>query len=220
MHIENLRVRLITVLLLVLAVLAVGFSIMGMTSLSKAETAFARENLIRLHVIANSDSPADQDLKLLVRDAVLSETRAVFAQVSSKEEAQRLLLENQERVINAAEHVIREQGYDYSVSLHTGNYLFPSRTYGDLTLPAGEYDAVQIRIGEAKGANWWCVLFPPLCLGELEADSESQNLVKINRENNGAGIAFRFKLLEYVQETRYAEGLRRWWQASAAGLKK
>lgn len=220
MYVDNLRTRLITICLLVMVFAGVGTAAAGLAAFTRADTAFARENLIRLHVIANSDSPADQDLKLMVRDAVLAETRDLFAQVTSKEEARQLLMENKQQIIQAAEEVIRAQGFSYSINLEIGTYAFPSRSYQGLTLPAGTYDAVQIRIGEARGANWWCVLFPPLCLGELEVSGDGSELGVLNPHGKAGKIAFRWKVLEYIQATQYAQQLRQWWQASAAGLSR
>ncbi len=218
MFIDNLRTRVITALLLTALIAAASSALLGLVRLSEAETAFAKENLIRLHVVAHSDRPEDQDLKLLVRDAVLRETSILFAEAASKEEAQRIIVENQDRIISAAEEVVQAQGFDYPVSIQVGNYMFPTRSYGELILPAGDYDAVRVTIGDAKGANWWCVLFPPLCLAELDAEQEQGRLVRINRDNPEGGIAFRFKFLEHLELTRYAKQIRSWWQASAAGL--
>lgn len=218
MFINRMRTRVITALLLAALVLAVSSAVLGFVRLSEAETAFAKENLIRLHVVAHSDLPEDQDLKLLVRDAVLQEAKTLFAEAASKEEAQKIILENQDRIISAAEQVIQAEGFAYPVSIEVGSYMFPTRSYGELTLPAGDYDAVRVCIGDAKGANWWCVLFPPLCLAEVDNEQEQNRLVRINPENPGGGIAFRLKVFEYAELAKYAQQLRNWWQASAAGL--
>jgi stage II sporulation protein R len=217
-YVDNLRTRCVTACLIVAVCAAVGTAAAGVAAFVQTETAFAKENLIRLHVIANSDSPQDQDLKLLVRDAVLAETRELFAAVTSKEEARRLLAEHQEKVIEAAEEVIQAHGFSYNVSLEMGAYAFPSRAYRGITLPAGTYDAVRVRIGDAQGENWWCVLFPPLCLGELEVSSGQSELAQYNPQGETGKIAFRLKVLEYIQATYYGQQIRNWWQASAAGL--
>ena len=218
MNTDRPRIRLVTALLLIVVAAALCTAVAGVAALVETDSAFAKENLIRLHVIAHSDSPKDQDLKLLVRDAVLKETRALFSEVNTKHEARRLLLENQARVVQAAKQVVEMQGFDYEVSLEVGAYPFPERSYRGLTLPAGTYDAVQIRIGAAQGGNWWCVLFPPLCFGELEVGGSSGELAHVDPQGEVGKIAFRFRVVEVIQAANYPEQLRSWCQASAAGL--
>ncbi len=175
------------------------------------------EQLIRLHVIANSNTPQDQDLKLVVRDAVLRETEQILSETDDKQGAYLLLMDNQDRLKSTAQEVVASRGFDYPVEVKMGQYVFPYREYASMALPEGSYDAVRVELGEAKGDNWWCVLFPPLCLSELEG--AEQDLVTID-ENSSSGnrLVFRFKLWEHVVETRYAQALQKWWQASAAGL--
>lgn len=175
------------------------------------------EQLIRLHVIANSNTPQDQDLKLIVRDAVLGEAEHILAETADKQSAYSLLMDNQERLEARAQEVVASQGFDYSVQVKMGQFMFPYREYASLALPEGLYDAVRVELGAAKGDNWWCVLFPPLCLAELEG--ANQELVTIDHNStSGNRLVFRFKLWEHVVETRYAQALQKWWQASAAGL--
>ncbi|WP_084413200.1 stage II sporulation protein R [Desulfovirgula thermocuniculi] len=123
--------------------------------------------LIRLHVLANSDSPVDQALKLRVRDAVVGSTAPLFRQARTPAEAREIALANLELIREVAEREVRAAGKDYPVTVSWGRYRFPERTYpspaGSLTLPEGDYEAVRIVLGRGEGANWWCVLFPPLC---------------------------------------------------------
>lgn len=175
------------------------------------------EQLIRLHVIANSNTPQDQDLKLIVRDAVLRETEQILAETDDKQEAYALLMDHQDRLEARAQEVVASHGFDYSAQVKMGQFAFPYREYASLALPEGLYDAVRVELGAAKGDNWWCILFPPLCLSELEG--ADQDLVTIDQESNsGNWLVFRFKLWEHVVETRYAQALQKWWQASAAGF--
>ncbi len=178
------------------------------------DTAFAEQNLIRIHVLANSNLPKDQDLKLLVRDAILAETRILFAQVSEKEQAQRIISQHQSLIEQVAKEVITSQGFDYDVQVEIGYFPFPERNYGTLSLPEGWYDAVRVEIGAAVGDNWWCVLFPPLCLGDLD-DADSK-LVTINQNSNNERFALRWKFWDQLVQTHYAQTIQKWWQASAA----
>ena len=125
---------------------------------SEPKPAFDGE-IVRLHVIANSDTDFDQALKLKVRDSVL----AVSKTADSAEMTIDFAKENAENMRNAALETIKKEGYAYDVKIETGVFPFPAKTYGDLTFPAGDYNAVRVVIGEGKGQNWWCVMFPPLC---------------------------------------------------------
>ncbi|NMA61122.1 MAG: stage II sporulation protein R [Firmicutes bacterium] len=178
------------------------------------DTAFAAQNLIRIHVLANSNLPKDQDLKLEVRDAILEETRSLLHQVSQKKQAQEIIVQNQARIEEVAKEVIIAQGFDYPVQVEIGYYPFPTRTYGSLSVPEGWYDAVRVKIGEATGDNWWCVLFPPLCLGDLE--NGDSGLVEVNQEASEVRVAFRWKIWDQLAQTQYAQTIQKWWQASAA----
>lgn len=202
-----------------LVILCVGgflmFALLTVQSTLTSDKAYA-QNLIRLHVVAHSNLPKDQDLKLVVRDAVLQETRDILGDTVSKEQANNMLVMHQENLQEVAQEVVRSQGFDYPVQVTIGHFAFPHRDYETLTLPEGFYDAVRIEIGNAVGDNWWCVLFPPLCLGEL-SDADS-NLVKVHDEGTEGTFVFRSKLWEHVSQTRYAQTLQKWWQASAAGF--
>lgn len=124
---------------------------------------YLAENLIRLHVLANSDSEADQALKRAVRDAILEEVTPLFTGASSRQEAEERIHEAMPAIQAAAATVIAAAGQSYPVSAELGQYEFPGKAYGALWVPAGEYTALRVLIGEAEGANWWCVLFPPMC---------------------------------------------------------
>ncbi len=118
---------------------------------------------LRFHVLANSDSETDQKMKLAVKDAVILHISDGLNQCTTKAEAERFILENQEEIEATARDTVAQYGADYTVNLALTKEYYPRRTYGEVTLPAGEYDSVRILIGEAEGQNWWCVLFPQVC---------------------------------------------------------
>jgi stage II sporulation protein R len=135
------------------------------------------ENVLRLHVIAASDSEEDQDVKLQVRDAILP----LFQSAESYSDARAFLLTHGKEIQSTAEAVLRDHGFGYGVQLSLGAETFPDRTYGDLLFPAGEYDALCVRLGPAAGHNWWCVLFPPLCI--VSENGEPVDLDEIETES-------------------------------------
>ena len=174
------------------------------------------DSVFRLHVIANSDSKEDQDLKYKVRDAVLEYMNNISADCSSKEEVIKLAYEHQDDFISVAEKVIRENGFDYNVKIEIGNFEFPTKYYGDISLPAGFYDALKIEIGEAKGQNWWCVMFPPLCFVDVTSGvvpDESKQIMQDNlsdeeysliSNNESSDIKFKFSLIEFFKNINFA----------------
>ena len=123
-----------------------------------------RGSVVRLHILANSDSAEDQALKLKVRDALLAETKDLYQENLSYYETEKVMNDNLDRFKSIAERVIKENGYNYSVNCQLVNMEFDTRYYEDFTMPSGKYDALRITIGEAKGHNWWCVMYPPLCV--------------------------------------------------------
>jgi len=136
-------------------------------------------NLIRLHVIANSNSYYDQDLKYRVKDRIVAETAMDFGKASDITEARAIADARSKEIENIAREEIMRRGYDYPVRIERGRFHFPAKTYdiakGDrissLTLPQGNYEAVRVVIGDGEGANWWCVLYPPLCFVDLQQAS-------------------------------------------------
>lgn len=119
--------------------------------------------LIRLHILANSDSKEDQALKYQVRDEIVKLMQEEFKGTQSLEESRARLLQAMPGLEKRAREYVAREGYNYEVRAVHGNFVFPTKYYGSFALPAGEYEALRIIIGEGKGANWWCVLFPPLC---------------------------------------------------------
>ncbi len=121
------------------------------------------QNLVRLHVVANSDSAPDQALKLKVRDAIIEFMKDKLANSKDINETRAIINANLENIEQVSSKIIKENNSSYGVKASMGNYSFPTKTYGDIALPAGEYQALKVVIGDGAGANWWCVLFPPLC---------------------------------------------------------
>ena len=127
------------------------------------------ENLLRLHVVAHSDAPRDQEAKLKVRDALLVEM-AGWGSFASRAEVEAWVRANEERLVQTARKALLREGLDLPVRVETGEFHFPEKRTGELILPAGEYRAVKVVIGDGAGQNWWCVLFPPLCFVEEEEE--------------------------------------------------
>lgn len=167
-------------------------------------------SVFRLHVIANSDSTEDQNLKYIVRDKVLEYINQISNSQMSKKEVIDLVSKNINEIQKIAENTIHENGYNYPVKLNIGNFAFPTKKYGDITFPSGFYDALKIEIGEADGQNWWCVMFPPLCFVDVTSGivpEESKQIIKDNLSEeeysllseNSNNINFKFKIVEMFQ---------------------
>lgn len=165
-----------------------------------------RSDVLRMHVIANSDCSADQQLKLMVRDAVLERGAQLFDGTVTADEARRKIEPHKAELEAAAREVIERAGYDYPVSVNVVNEYFATRCYGSLTMPAGRYTAVKVVIGEGEGHNWWCVMFPPLCLpaaqdrgGNLDAFFDDGELKVV--ESSGR-YEPRFKIVEIIEKLK------------------
>ena len=166
------------------------------------------KNVLRLHVVANSNSVEDQNLKYIVRDNILSYMNSLCSSCKSKEEALTTAKNHLIEFKEIAQKTISENGFSYPVQVEIGNYEFPSKTYGDISFPAGFYDALKINIGSSLGKNWWCVMFPPLCFvnpttGIVSEDSKntlknsmsSEEYLVISNSNNST-YSFKFKIIE------------------------
>ncbi len=169
------------------------------------------ENIFRLHILANSDSEEDQALKLKVRDAILAYMETLTENMSDKQAVIALSEQHMEDFKQIAEQVIEENGYHYSATIEIGNFYFPTKYYGNISLPAGNYDALKIEIGEAEGQNWWCSLFPPLCFVSISSgmvDEEGEDYLKENLSEeefsivteNSNDIEFKFKIIELLNQ--------------------
>lgn len=168
--------------------------------------------VFRLHVLANSNSDEDQNLKLKVRDSLLNYMNGLCSNCSTKQEAISIANEHKDDFQKIAEQTIKENGYDYTVKINIDNFYFPTKNYGDISLPAGYYDALRVEIGEAKGRNWWCVMFPSLCFIDVSSgvvdDNAKENLqdnlqkesYNIISDSKKPDIKLKFKLIEVFAE--------------------
>ena len=178
-----------------------------------------QKNVFRLHVIANSDSEEDQNLKLKVRDNVIKYMNTLCSKTTSKEEAIEIANAHLNEFKKIALSTIKENGYNYDVDISIDNVFFPTKTYGDISLPEGYYDALRIKIGKAEGKNWWCVMFPPLCFVDVTSGivpDDSKELLKENlsqeeydlicngnsEDLNNSDITFKFKIVELLNNTK------------------
>lgn len=132
------------------------------------ECSFIRENTLRMHILANSDSPADQALKLKIRDAVLSHSGELFSGCDTRQKMVGAAQEQLSDIQRIAEQTAMHNGYDLPVTVSVTDMFFETRRYDNVLLPAGTYTAVRIELGEAAGKNWWCVLYPPLCVSAAQ----------------------------------------------------
>ena len=173
------------------------------------------EGVFRLHVIANSNSFEDQSLKYKVRDALISYMNSFLSSTSTKSDAINISKNNIDALKGIAQNIISENGYTYDVNIKIGNFDFPTKKYGDVSLPAGTYDAIRVEIGNAAGENWWCVMFPPLCFVDIssgivpeeskntlkdELSSESYDLITTSDSSND--INFKFKIVEFFENLK------------------
>ncbi len=165
--------------------------------------------IIRLHVIANSDETEDQTLKKEVKDQVVTYLRSKMNQAASIQAARQVICQEMDALKEVAEKKIRQEGYDYPVTVSLGTTYFPVKEYGDMAFPAGDYEALRVQIGESKGRNWWCVMYPSLCLvdgvyqtvpesskdklKQVLSTSEYQSLV-----DGGEDVQFRLRFLDWL----------------------
>ncbi len=163
-----------------------------------------RQNVLRLHIIANSDSEADQELKLKIRDAILKKSGDLFLKNETLENAEKTVKANLNLFETIANDVIKENGFSYTSKAAFGKSNFSTRYYDDFTLPAGEYNSLIITLGEGEGKNWWCVVYPTVCIpaaqkGELE-DSVNAESAKIAK--GGSRYIMRFKTVEIYEKIK------------------
>lgn len=164
--------------------------------------------VFRLHVIANSDTEKDQELKLKVKTRIVEYLKEILGEDAGLEETKEAVLTHLTEIEQEAENIIEEQGFDYPVEVVVEKTYFPEKTYGDCTFPAGEYEALKVKIGSAKGQNWWCVLYPSLCflddtygivtevkkedLKEVLTAEEFQEILGDSREKKKLRFGFRW----------------------------
>jgi len=164
-------------------------------------------NIIRLHVIANSDRQADQEVKYMVRDRIIRLLRQELISAKDYQEARKMIIANRARIAAAAGETVADAGYSYAVDVKLCRSDFPTKAYGNVVLPQGEYEALKVTLGEAQGANWWCVLFPPLCFVDIsgtamenreDSIAVQETLSENGKDGNESWVDLRFRLLEWL----------------------
>ncbi|GAB6137230.1 stage II sporulation protein R [Halanaerobaculum tunisiense] len=163
---------------------------------------FNSSNLLRLHVIGNSNSLTDQLLKRRVREAVLTVGSDLFTGVTDIRQAKSQIVAHKKELEKIAQQEVKQAGQDYEVDLEFGEFSFPKRSYGQVTLAAGNYQALQVTLGQGAGENWWCVLFPPLCFIDSadQLPSQKSGQSKDEIEKGKLEVDFRFKVAEYLDD--------------------
>ena len=208
---KNSKVKMVIILsfLLFLYTTICAFSYAQTVSTDIANSVF------RLHVIANSDSKEDQELKYKVRDSLINYMNSICANCENKQDAINLVTEHKDDFKQIALDTIKDNGYPYDVNISIGNFSFPTKDYGDISLPAGFYDALRVEIGEAKGQNWWCVMFPPLCFVDVSSgvvpeeskeeleDNLSEEEYALVSNDSDTKIQFKFKILEFFNQNNF-----------------
>lgn len=213
---SKIKIRLAMLILSLITVI----SLMSMTIHSEAEkieniSVNYKEKLIRFHVIANSDSDEDQALKLKVRDAVIEYLQPKLAKSSSIEESEEIIKSEYNKLEEISKNIISKNGYNYEVKVGIELSNFPAKQYSNIVLPAGEYKALKIIIGEGEGKNWWCVMFPPLCFvnednGVIDEETdeklrevltkEEYELIAQKNKNQSSKVKFKFKIVEILEQ--------------------
>jgi stage II sporulation protein R len=201
--------------ILILTILIFLYIVLLSFNYSQAISYNLSDSVFRLHIIANSDSSADQELKLKVRDKIIEYMNTLTSSSSDKKDVISMVNNHLDSFKEIALNTIKENGYNYDVNIEIGNFHFPTKSYGDISFPAGNYDALKIEIGDAIGQNWWCVLFPPLCFvnsstGVVPDDSKNTLKENINSESyeiisegnnsndNTSDIKIKFKIIEFL----------------------
>ncbi|NLM34907.1 MAG: stage II sporulation protein R [Clostridiales bacterium] len=209
-------------ILVVFLLIFIGFAVnegayaivLSSTEKDKKMLSSISSKLIRFHVIANSDSKEDQNLKLKVKDEVLKFLAPKLEKCTTIEESREILKRNNDEIKSIAERVIKENGYSYKVNSELSKENFPVKTYGPITLPQGNYEAYRILIGNASGENWWCVMFPPLCFiditkGEVAEEKTLEQMKEVLSDeelqyinNDSENIQFKFKIVEIYNKLK------------------
>lgn len=182
-------------------ILAILFTFTGFT----AECEKIPDQLLRLHILANSDTQADQTLKLQVRDCILKESAGMLNGVKNRAEAEKVVAKRLPQIQKTAQDEVYRRGYRYPVKARMTNMYFNTREYGNVTIPAGMYDALRITIGSGNGHNWWCVLFPALCLPAAEAPSKLEDVLdkdEMHVVKGNDNYIVKFKSVEMYEQFR------------------
>ena len=202
------RSKLKTTLLLMFLLFV--YVLIAASSYTKAVCTDIANNVFRLHVIANSDSEEDQNLKYIVRDSILSYVNGILENINNKEDVVLTINNHIDEIKNIAQQAVYNEGFTYDVEIEVGNFKFPTKTYGNISFPPGLYDALRVKIGNASGKNLWCVMFPPLCFVDvssgivpedskelMESNLSSEDYALVSSSKNTTKI--KFKVVEVLQ---------------------
>ena len=212
---KNIKSQIIlySVMLFIVLGLMVGYAYSQSCKINTFSNDY-KENLIRFHVLANSDSEEDQALKLKVRDKVISYLKPKLEDSESISQSEKIILNEKDKLMDICKETIKQNGYNYDVSINLGYSKFPTKQYSSVVLPAGEYKSLKIIIGKGQGKNWWCVMFPPLCFiddqnGIIDEKTdkklkevlteEEYDLIMAKNKSEVKNLEFKFKITEVFQ---------------------
>ncbi len=173
----NYKRKIILAAASVMLAITIAYGIEAYQGMSKIN-----DKVIRLHVVANSNTFEDQQLKYKVRNSIISSFDREFQYITTKDESEKIIVNKIDDIRNIAMNTIKSEGYDYDVDVYYGNFSFPRKQYENIVLPEGNYDAVRIEIGNAEGNNWWCVMFPPLCFVDFGNADDSKPVFDVDTE--------------------------------------
>lgn len=171
-----------------------------------------QNSVFRLHVIANSNSKEDQNIKYIVRDDIIRYMKTICENCTSKEETIKAVSNHLDDFAQIANQTLKNNGFSYNATVSLGNFEFPTKTYGDISFPSGYYDALKIKLGDSEGQNWWCVLYPSLCFVDVtsgvvpdESKEELQDTLndeeyKLISDNSDTSLNIKFKLVEFFTQ--------------------
>ena len=213
---KNIKSQIIlySVMLFIVLGLMVGYAYSQSCKINKFSNDY-KENLIRFHVLANSDSEEDQALKLKVRDKVISYLKPKLEDSESISQSEKIILNEKDKLMYICKETKKQNGYNYDVSINLGYSKFPTKQYSSVVLPAGEYKSLKIIIGKGQGKNWWCVMFPPLCFVDVSSGivpDDSKDLLQdnmsneeydlITNSNDNSSLTFKFKIVELFENIK------------------
>lgn len=186
-----------------------------MLIISEREAGQIRDGVLRLHIVANSDSESDQQNKMSVRDGIAQLCSQLFYSSDSKAQAMESARQNGDVIVAKAEEILKSRGSDDSVRVTVRQRFFPTRTYEGVSLPAGVYDTVDVEIGSAAGKNFWCVMFPDICVGASDADGNKEKMsdvltggaLEMTTDTEETSVKFRFAIVEIFENIKHFFGV-------------
>ena len=208
--------------IVLMGLIFLSFGIVSLTSYAQSVNEELEANILRFHVVANSDSTEDQMMKQQVKDEIIAYMEPMLSDAENIEESKEMLQAHFDDIKKVAKQVINKWGKDYNVQLFIDHANFPTKSYGDIVLPAGEYEAFRVILGEGEGENWWCIMFPPLCYvdvatGVVPIEGKEALQEQLTEEQyemicgQDAPYEVRFKVVDMVnellQKENYKEGI-------------